>query len=142
MLNAHPFACQTAHEVARLPSGPYSGCPLCGIGHRAGTMNPAELHRLSPERWRTLEPLLDAAMALPSAQRGRFLDEACRGDTSLRAELASMIAECERSDPILDSPAIERFAYLLEDASVAVTPPPQILAGRFRLDRELGRGGM
>ena len=105
-------------------------------------MNPAKLHRLSPEIWQALEPLIDAAIALPSAQRDRFLDEACHGDASLRAELGWMVAECERSDPSLDNPAIERFAYLLEDKAVEVTPPPSILAGRFRLDRELGRGGM
>jgi len=112
------------------------------IRRRVLTMNPAKLHRLSPEIWRALEPLIDAAIALPSARRDRFLDEACHGDASLRAEVAWMVAECERSDPSLDNPAVERFAYLLEDAAVDFAPPPALLAGRFRLDRELGRGGM
>src|SRR4051812_16418894 len=105
------------------------------------TSRSVPLRKLSPERWRTLEPLVDAAIELRGSRRSRFMDEACGEDIQLRAELEWMVAECLRSDPLLDRPATDRFAFLLEAQRPAVLPPA-ILAERFRLDRELGRGGM
>ena len=106
------------------------------------TRHPAVLQQLSPERWKTLEPLVDAALALTRSRRGRFLDHACRGDDALRAEVECMVLECERIDPALDRPAIDRFASLFEEGAQEGGATPSVLAGRFRLERELGRGGM
>src|SRR4051812_15595004 len=105
------------------------------------TSRSVPLRKLSPERWRTLEPLVDTAIELRGSRRSRFMDEACGEDIQLRAELEWMVAECLRSDPLLDRPATDRFAFLLEARRPAVLPRA-ILAERFRLDRELGRGGM
>jgi len=104
--------------------------------HRAGPQS------LSPERWKALEPIVDAALALPLAARPDFFDRASDGDSALRAEIESMVAECEQNDPSLDRPAAERFASLLESTPAEAGPRQTILAGRFRIERELGRGGM
>ncbi len=98
-------------------------------------------HQLSPERWKALEPVVDAALELTDAERRRFVDDKCGRDSVARAEIEWMIAECLRDDPALDRPAIERFASLFE-GSAAEHPVPSVVAGRFRLERELGRGGM
>ena len=99
-------------------------------------------HQLSPERWKALEPIVDAAVAATPAERQRLIQEGSGGDALVRAELEWMVAECVRDDPSLDRPAIERFASLFDDASLAAPEPPPIVAERFRLERELGRGGM
>jgi serine/threonine protein kinase/tetratricopeptide (TPR) repeat protein len=95
---------------------------------------------VTAERWTLLEPLLDAALSLTPAQRDAFLDQACAADASLRGELESMLADCERDAPLLELPAADRFSTLSTDVDVARLGAT--LAGRYALERELGRGGM
>ncbi len=91
---------------------------------------------ISSERWAALEPLIDTALDLPPEERDAYFDRAANGDRSLRAQLARLVAACERDDALLDAPAGERFAALLEET------PPRILNGRFVIEGEIGRGGM
>ena len=94
---------------------------------------------LSRERWTVIEPLLDAALELEPTTRPRFLDGACRGDTKLRTELAELLAACELGDSILSEPAAITYAPLLNDG---VSATPTLIGGRYRIVREIGRGGM
>ena len=55
-------------------------------------------------------------------------------------ELERLLEECEREPTLLGRPAVERFAALLD--VVEVTDFPESLAERYRLTKELGRGGM
>jgi hypothetical protein len=92
-----------------------------------------------PDRWKELGPLLDAALEREPHERPAFLDRACAGDTALRVELETLIAECARADRLFASGAVERFAALLAE------PPrglPKIVADRYRVGREIGGGGM
>jgi serine/threonine-protein kinase len=97
------------------------------------------LGSLSRERWKALEPLLDAALELEPAMRSTFLDNACAGDSALRAELDSLLAACDLGSGILAAPAAITYAPLLTE----LTPKlPSLLGGRYRIVREIGRGGM
>jgi hypothetical protein len=85
-----------------------------------------------------LRELFDQALDLAPEERGAFLDRTCGEDPALRAELASLLAHDQGS-----------FAAALEDASALVAPlasalpaPGELLAGRYKVLRELGRGGM
>src|SRR4051794_16166392 len=94
---------------------------------------------LSRERWSVLEPLLDAALEREPSERSAFLDDACHGDPALRAEVAALIAACERGAELFSQPAAVEYAPLLAE------PPkelPYTLGGRYRIVREIGRGGM
>ncbi|HEX2780154.1 MAG TPA: protein kinase [Gemmatimonadaceae bacterium] len=93
---------------------------------------------ISREDWRRLEPLVDAVLDAPRARRGALIAELTGGDTARRAELERLVAECERDYPLLDAPAAERFASVLAEE----TPLPETIAGRYRIVREAGRGGM
>src|SRR5690242_15786378 len=97
---------------------------------------------LSPDHWQTLEPLIDHALELTTAERPAYMAELRRRDASLADEVERFLAECDRPDPRLDDSAPARFAYLLEDAVGPAIAAGTILAGRYRIDRELGRGGM
>jgi tRNA A-37 threonylcarbamoyl transferase component Bud32 len=90
-------------------------------------------------RWKTLEPLIDAAVETPAEQRGAFLDEMCVGDLDLREELERLLSEYGHADPLLDHPAAETFSALLDDVAV---PPRDLVNGNYRIEREIGRGGM
>ena len=94
---------------------------------------------LSRERWSVIEPLLDAALELEPARRPEFLDRACAGDRALRAEVENLLAACERDDGILSEPAAIAYAPLLNEATQSA---PTLVGGRYRIVREIGRGGM
>jgi serine/threonine-protein kinase len=63
------------------------------------------------------------------------------GDDARRAELERLVAECERDMPEIERPAAEAFASLMEIEEKEV-PLSGVLVGRYRIDREIGRGGM
>ncbi|MGH9249094.1 MAG: hypothetical protein ACRD0W_06215, partial [Acidimicrobiales bacterium] len=71
------------------------------------------LEGIAPERWKTLEPLLEGALELALERRAAFLDEGCSGDPELRAEVERLLAACERAEPLLDCPAPVVFPALL-----------------------------
>ncbi|BAH40043.1 MAG TPA: serine/threonine protein kinase [Gemmatimonas aurantiaca] len=107
---------------------------------------------VSAEEWKRLEPVLDAALALPADRRPAYLHAACGDDADMRLMLEQMLAHADTPDPLLDLPASERFAALLAsgiyNARIADTSDglteglTAALAGRYEIVREIGRGGM
>jgi predicted ATPase/uncharacterized protein HemY len=94
---------------------------------------------LIPERWERLQALFEEALAQPAAARDAFLRSAC-GEAELRDEVASLLAFHERSVESDTLPA----DWL---SSLASPRPPrftagQRVAGRYRIERLLGQGGM
>jgi len=94
---------------------------------------------VTPARWRTLEPIIDAALELPREERGAYISVACAGDDGLRADIERLLARHDGPNTPLDLPAAHRFASLLEDGP---PPMPPLLDGRYRIGPILGRGGM
>jgi hypothetical protein len=92
--------------------------------------------------WKTLEPLLDAALELPADRRVAFIAGACGNDSALQARLEALVADADQADPVLDQPAWVGFPSLLDDLPSLPADLPQVLVGRFRIEREIGRGGM
>ena len=93
----------------------------------------------SPESWQSLAALVDTLLDTPPEQRARLIAELSGDDLRRRAELEGLLAECERDAPLLSRPAAEAFCALFDDDAA---PFPEALADRYRLERELGRGGM
>jgi len=111
----------------------------------------------SAERWAHLQPLIDAALDLPPEDRSAYFDSVSRGDVSFRAELERLVAECTRKHAVLDGNAVEHFSSLFEEllpgllgerwsprggAELALASIRSALAGRYRVDRAVGSGGM
>jgi serine/threonine protein kinase len=93
----------------------------------------------SPESWSQLSSLIDVLLDAAPEQRATLIAELSGGEPARHAELERLVEDCERESPLLERPAAERFAALL-DAQPATFP--EVLAERYRLTRELGRGGM
>lgn len=91
------------------------------------------------DRWPEVDRLLERALDLPVAQRDSYLDEACGDDRTLRRQLDDLVRRAELPQSTIEGGA----ARLLLPA--AVEPSPTRLGrrlGPYRLDRELGSGGM
>ena len=96
---------------------------------------------MTPERWRVVDAILRASLSCERAQRDAFVVEACGDDEDLRREVASLLAVHDRVGDFLNRPAAEMLT--------GVTAPPSLtgrlataLAGRYQIEREIGRGGM
>ena len=53
---------------------------------------------MTPERWRRIDDLFDAAVRVDPAGREAWLRAACGGDDDLRAEVGRLLAQDERAD--------------------------------------------
>ena len=93
---------------------------------------------LDPEKWRRVEEIYHSALGRNPGSREAFLREACQDDEALRHEVESLLSS-EGSEALLDRPAAELAARLLEDSS-PVTPGTML--GPYRIEGELGSGGM
>jgi eukaryotic-like serine/threonine-protein kinase len=111
---------------------------------------------MTPERWQQIKALLAAALERAAAERALFLEQACGGDSSLRAEVESLIAYEQAGDNISDSLGIyplPRQVPALADLSVAHFQTANLKSdesaektdsniGSYRIVRSLGHGGM
>jgi serine/threonine-protein kinase len=92
---------------------------------------------VTPERWQAVKTILDAAIERASAERAAFLDEACGADAALRGEIESLLAVDRHADGFLEPPAVPRHAERDDLLRLRAA-----LGAAYRIERELGRGGM
>ncbi|MGH9650379.1 MAG: serine/threonine-protein kinase, partial [Terriglobales bacterium] len=91
----------------------------------------------TPERFRQIRNLFEAALERDAATRSSFLAEACQGDEPLRDEVGRLLTAHEKGAALLDRGAV-RPELLTGEAGK--------MEGRridhYEILRELGRGGM
>ena len=93
---------------------------------------------LTPERWRAVDAILQAALACEPARREAVVAAACGDDEALRLEITSLLAShLDTYDDFLEKAAADTFA-----ASSHTTRLSTALAGRYAIEREIARGGM
>ena len=95
---------------------------------------------MTPERWQRLKELFGGAVDLGDPERAAFLDEACAGDASLRAEVEVLLASHREAESFLSLPPTGAGEAGLEAPAGAPSPPLRV--GPYRIVREIGRGGM
>ncbi len=95
---------------------------------------------MEPDRWLLLKELFDRAVELDPARRSLLLDQACAGDSELRAELESLLDSHKNAGDFLEPPV---RANLLE--AEQQDPADRLLGGRlgqYEVQKKLGEGGM
>ena len=91
-------------------------------------------------RWSRITELLSAALERDPPERGTYLDGECGDDAGLRAEVESLLASYQQAGVFLETPAA------LATGLVPAPEGDEALAGEtlgpYRMERQLGRGGM
>ena len=79
---------------------------------------------MTPERWRAVDAVLQAALVREPALRDAFINEACAGDDGLRREVESLLAAHARAGDDF----LERSPAVALGAPVATIPLAERLA--------------
>jgi serine/threonine protein kinase/tetratricopeptide (TPR) repeat protein len=105
---------------------------------------------MTPERWQQVEAIFQAALDLLPEKRGQYLAEACCGDLSLKSDVETLLSQHESAGNLLEEPlygetelgalgSLEAFAGAQDDIG---DPMIGRRLGAYRIEREIGRGGM
>jgi serine/threonine-protein kinase len=122
------------------------GDPTGGTGDPTGPA--ADAPALTPERWRAVKAVVQAALERPAPERPRFVAEACAGDPALRAEVESLLAEPDTGELPVDFLAPVAAAVLAAAGAADPAGPSAgddagfaaALAGRYAVERVIARG--
>ena len=98
-------------------------------------------------RWREVERVLDIALDSDPEQWTSILDEQCASDPELRGEVERLLGRYAAARHYLEAPPAAAAASLLAENRAAraireAERASSALAGRYRVIREIGRGGM
>jgi len=106
---------------------------------------------MTAERWQQIERVYLAALAVDEAGRAAMLDRSCANDPELRREVETLLAQEPHVERFLESrpwpagPAPSQAVAEGGDETVLAPPPVDgagLFAGRYRIVRMLGQGGM
>jgi eukaryotic-like serine/threonine-protein kinase len=93
---------------------------------------------MDPGRWRQVADVYEAALERQPAARGLFLAEACRGDSDLRREVESLLAQ--EQTPLVVDHGMGAVAAAVLGGTSRLKPGETI--GPYRIDALLDVGGM
>src|SRR6187402_175933 len=98
---------------------------------------------MTPERWEHLKALFHAALELPPEQREAWVTRAAGDDGALAVEALALLRSHESGGSVLDKPLAHQSGpspQLVVTGEASFPPGTQV--GPFRVEQEVGRGGM
>ena len=66
---------------------------------------------MTPERWRQIDRVFQAAVELAPAERAAFINTACGDDDSLRREVEALLAADKQAGSLIETPAWEATLF-------------------------------
>jgi TolB-like protein/Tfp pilus assembly protein PilF len=97
---------------------------------------------MTPERWRQVEEIFQAALDLFGEERNRYLSEACLNDTQLKRDVESLLTQYDSAGALLEEPIYNAELSVLGSFVEERDPMIGRRVGSYRIEREIGRGGM
>ncbi|PYT00344.1 MAG: hypothetical protein DMF63_07165 [Acidobacteria bacterium] len=95
---------------------------------------------MTPQRWRRVKNIFDAALDAAPEGRESLLAEACAGDPALREDVTHLLESFDRSDSFIETTAVAENLGLFDGPAPAISEGDQI--GHYRIDKQIGSGGM
>jgi serine/threonine protein kinase len=95
---------------------------------------------VTPEQWRRVKEVFEAALDHAPEERSAFLAQDCGDDVLLCSEVQSLLRSYEQEKGFMETPAVALAAQSLVEQERAALVGRQL--GHYRIIRELGRGGM
>jgi eukaryotic-like serine/threonine-protein kinase len=95
---------------------------------------------MTPELWQRLKPLFHAALDKEPQNRAAFIDAACGADLELKSQLKFLLDAEQQNTGSLDAPIARLNGFL--DKKSARFQSGELILGRFRIVRPIGKGGM
>jgi eukaryotic-like serine/threonine-protein kinase len=99
---------------------------------------------MTPERWLQVEEIFQAALDLKPAEREQYVIRACATDLALRREVETLLSQHESAGDLLEEPLYGDTGMQALEALATEDVDPMIgrRLGAYRIEREIGRGGM
>lgn len=113
---------------------------------------------MSPDRWKQIKSIVQSALEVPKNERLVFATKQCGADAGLFQEVWSLLEAYDQADRFLDVPAYQthipptRLAHSTGATLQQSEPldgidshglcPGTVIHQRYRIKRELGRGGI
>ena len=98
---------------------------------------------MTPERWQKVEEIFQAAVDLLPEERARYIAQVCANDTTLKNDVESLLSQHDSAGELLDQPFYGNTEMNVFESFVEEEDP---MIGRrlgsYRIEREIGRGGM
>src|SRR5687768_4167291 len=95
---------------------------------------------MTPERWRQVEAVLNAALEREPEERAALLDSACAGDRRLRDEVESLLASAQPTKRFFGSNVFEDAAPLIDASEFGSLLGHSF--GPYSIEKQIGSGGM
>ena len=98
---------------------------------------------MTPERWRQVEEIFQAALDLSPGERTRYVSEVCAEDSELKRDVEVLLSQYDSAGELLEEPIYGNTELnMLESFVEEQDPMLGRRLGSYRIDREIGRGGM
>jgi eukaryotic-like serine/threonine-protein kinase len=94
---------------------------------------------MDQDRWREVNTIFHAALEVAPSERHRFVLTATRGDTDIQAEVEALLQGDEDAGSYFEHPPFSSQATVLDEDWLHAG---DMLRGRFRIVREIAKGGM
>lgn len=110
---------------------------LVRVGGSSAPAQEARRDKTDAERWQRVKEILDQALETPVDHRKEVVEQLCGGDPELEEEVNEYLTYTDRAEDLLGDESLEEA---LGEETVPQTLPSH--AGPYRIEREIGRGGM
>jgi TolB-like protein/Tfp pilus assembly protein PilF/tRNA A-37 threonylcarbamoyl transferase component Bud32 len=97
---------------------------------------------MTPERWRRVEEIFQEALDLLPDQRSQFVFKACGTDDTLRRDVQLLLSQHDSAGELLEEPVYANTELGSFHFTEEVDPMIGRRLGSYRIEREIGRGGM
>jgi Tol biopolymer transport system component/tRNA A-37 threonylcarbamoyl transferase component Bud32 len=95
------------------------------------------------DRWRQIDSILDSALSISADRRSAFLDDACRADPDLRAEIESLLKHESGAENFMEDSAMRVIGQdLAASGSIERASLLDRVIGTYKIKSLLGSGGM